>query len=116
MTVVILTTAELETLQTQIDEQRARIAELEQPGCPLTRRELRVLVMIAQGYGYRQIADRLHVSERTVRHHSFNLLTKLGLTSRLEAALYAWRNGIVDPLEAWASVETMQYRTLAKGR
>jgi NarL family two-component system response regulator LiaR len=61
---------------------------------PLTQRELEVLRLIAQGYENKDIADKLVISEATVRTHVSNILGKLHLASRTQAALYALREGI----------------------
>ncbi|NOK61949.1 MAG: response regulator transcription factor [Chloroflexi bacterium AL-W] len=63
---------------------------------PLTSREVEVLKLIAQGLTNQQIADRLSISEWTVRTHVRNLLAKLHLANRAQAMLYALREGIVD--------------------
>lgn len=61
---------------------------------PLTQRELEVLRLVAQGLSNQGIADKLVVSERTVRTHVSNILGKLHLANRTEAALYALREGL----------------------
>jgi len=61
----------------------------------LTRREREILVLVAQGGSNRDIARALVISERTARTHVSNVLTKLGLTSRTQAALWAIREGLV---------------------
>jgi NarL family two-component system response regulator LiaR len=61
---------------------------------PLTERELDVLRLVAQGGSNKEIAARLCVSELTVRSHVSNILSKLHLASRTQAALYALRAGI----------------------
>lgn len=63
---------------------------------PLTERELDVLSLVAQGLSNQAIADRLVVSERTVRTHVSNILDKLHLANRTQAALYALREGLAD--------------------
>jgi NarL family two-component system response regulator LiaR len=62
----------------------------------LTRRELEVLSLIAQGRENREIARQLVVSEATVRTHVSNILSKLHLASRTQAALYALREGLAS--------------------
>ncbi len=61
---------------------------------PLTMRELDVLKLIAQGYTNREIADQLHIAERTAAKYASNILDKLHLANRTRAALYALREGI----------------------
>jgi NarL family two-component system response regulator LiaR len=63
---------------------------------PLTERELEVLTLIAQGYSNREIGEQLHLSERTVGKYTSNILDKLHLANRTQAALYALRKGIAD--------------------
>jgi NarL family two-component system response regulator LiaR len=61
---------------------------------PLTEREVEILRLVAQGQTNQQIADILFLSERTVRTHITNILAKLRLENRTQAALYALREGI----------------------
>jgi DNA-binding NarL/FixJ family response regulator len=61
----------------------------------LTSRERDVVVLIAQGGTNRQIAARLGVTERTARTHVSNILRKLGLASRTQAAMWAVKEGLV---------------------
>lgn len=63
---------------------------------PLTERELEVLRLVAQGGSNRDIAEQLVVAEWTVRTHVSNILSKLHLASRTQAALYALRTGIAN--------------------
>jgi NarL family two-component system response regulator LiaR len=63
---------------------------------PLTERELIILKLVAQGLSNQEIADRLVISERTVGNHIGNILSKLHLANRTQAALYALREGIAD--------------------
>jgi DNA-binding NarL/FixJ family response regulator len=60
----------------------------------LTDREREVLALVAQGLSDRQVADALVISERTARTHVSNILSKLGVASRTQAALLAIREGI----------------------
>jgi DNA-binding NarL/FixJ family response regulator len=62
---------------------------------PLTDREREVLGLIAGGLANQAIADRLGITERTARTHVSNILGKLGLASRTQAALYALDHQIV---------------------
>ena len=81
---------------------RMLVQELAQPSQrasaadPLTKRELEVLQLVAAGQCDREIADRLGISEATVRTHVSNILAKLNLGSRTQAALYALREGLVS--------------------
>jgi NarL family two-component system response regulator LiaR len=61
----------------------------------LTQREMEVLQCIAEGLANIEIAKRLGISEKTVKSHVGNILSKLYLTDRTQAAIYAWRQGIV---------------------
>ncbi len=61
---------------------------------PLTEREMQVLKLVAQGYSNQEIADRLMISERTAGTHVSNILSKLHLANRTQAALYALREGL----------------------
>jgi NarL family two-component system response regulator LiaR len=63
---------------------------------PLTPRELQVLRLVAQGRDNQEIADILVISETTVRTHVSNILGKLHLASRTQAALYALREGLAS--------------------
>jgi DNA-binding NarL/FixJ family response regulator len=63
----------------------------------LTAREREILALVAQGHSNRGVADRLGISERTARTHVSNVLTKLQLASRTQAALLAIREGLIPP-------------------
>jgi NarL family two-component system response regulator LiaR len=62
----------------------------------LSEREREVLHLIAEGLSNAQIAERLIISERTVKSHVNNILGKLHLADRTQAAIFAWREGIMD--------------------
>jgi NarL family two-component system response regulator LiaR len=64
---------------------------------PLSEREMDVLRLVAQGLSNREIAEKLVVSETTARTHVSNILGKLHLASRTQAALYALREGLAPP-------------------
>ena len=63
---------------------------------PLTDREAEVLVLVARGLSNQDIADKLVISERTVRTHVSNILSKLHLANRTQAALYALKEGLTS--------------------
>jgi len=62
----------------------------------LTEREIEVLQLVAEGHSNREISEQLTISEATVRTHVSNILAKLNLGSRTQAALYALRTGIAS--------------------
>lgn len=62
----------------------------------LTRREVDVLRLVAQGESNRKIAQKLYISEKTVKNHLTNIFQKLGVIDRTQAALLAVKNKIVD--------------------
>ncbi len=73
-----------------------RPTELPMSPEPLSEREVEVLRLVAQGLSNQEIAHRLCISERTVRNHVGNILNKLHLANRTQAALYALRQGIAS--------------------
>lgn len=60
----------------------------------LTKREYEVLLLIAEGLNNRQIAEKLFISEKTVKNHVSNIFKKLELNDRVQAAIFAYRNDI----------------------
>jgi DNA-binding NarL/FixJ family response regulator len=89
--------------------QRRLLERLDRPGTVvtspeeapdgLTVREVEVLVLIAEGLSNQEIARRLHVSTATVKTHINNMFAKTGLKDRAQAVRYAFRKGLVTPLE-----------------
>ena len=66
---------------------------------PLTPRELQTLRLIARGLSNQEIAEELHVHDRTVAKYVSSILEKLQLANRTQAALYAIREGLTEPRE-----------------
>ncbi len=64
-------------------------------GTELTTRELEVLRLIVQGHSNKEIGNQLHISEATVKTHINNLLSKLGVSDRTQAATTALQRGLV---------------------
>lgn len=65
---------------------------------PLTERETEVLRLLARGQSNREIASSLHLKEETVKTHVSKILSKIGVRSRTQAAIYAIRNGLLAHL------------------
>ena len=76
--------------------QRLRNRREEEPVEPLTPREKEVLAQLGRGASNKEIAHELAITERTARTHVSNILGKLGLTSRTQAALWAVEHKLVD--------------------
>jgi two-component system NarL family response regulator len=78
-----------------------REEEVPNPHVPkLTAREVEVLRLVARGMGNRDIGQQLYISENTVKNHVRNILEKLQLHTRMEAAMYAVRQNIIDPRQS----------------
>ncbi|MGY1639444.1 response regulator [Geodermatophilus sp. SYSU D00742] len=85
-------------LDSAVARQLARRMAAPQAGLTsLTAREREILALVAQGHSNRDIADQLVISERTARTHVSNVLSKLQLSSRTQAALLAIREGLIPP-------------------
>ena len=77
-------------------QEEARHRDVPPRNEPLTEREKEVLALVSRGLGNREIGARLFVSEKTVKTHVANILQKLNVKSRTQAALYAMRESIFD--------------------
>lgn len=69
----------------------------------LSEREIEVLKLVARGYSNQLIAEHLIISPKTAKTHVSNILSKLGLASRTQAAVYALKEGLVTSEEATLS-------------
>jgi DNA-binding NarL/FixJ family response regulator len=74
----------------------ARLGLREQTGA-LSSREREIVVLVAQGFKNREMAERMFISEQTVKNHLHNIFDKLGVSDRLELALYAIHHNLHDP-------------------
>lgn len=75
------------------------LREVNVPGSPetLTERETEVLRLVARGYSNKEIGRALDITEKTVKNHVASILSKLGVASRTQAALFAVRTGLAAP-------------------
>lgn len=83
------------TIALRLMQELKRPPDLPRTADPLTEREVEVLKLIAQGLSNQEIAAALVLSERTVANHVANILDKLHLANRTQAALWALREGLV---------------------
>ena len=67
---------------------------------PLSTREREIVALVAQGYKNKEMAEKMFISEQTVKNHLHNIFDKLGVSDRLELALYAIHKGLHLPAEA----------------
>ena len=74
----------------KLDPEAAKVSKL-------TEREREIAALIGEGLKNKQIANRLFISETTVRHHLTSVFDKLGVTDRLELIIYAYRHGLAKP-------------------
>jgi two-component system, NarL family, nitrate/nitrite response regulator NarL len=61
---------------------------------PLSQREREIVSLVAQGYKNKEMAEKMFISEQTVKNHLHNIFDKLGVSDRLELALYAIHKGL----------------------
>ncbi|HWF84956.1 MAG TPA: response regulator transcription factor [Vicinamibacterales bacterium] len=81
----------LQALHTQASSK----AEMKPPkDFGLTPRELQIIGAVVAAYGNKEIAEKLAISEKTVKHHLTNIFDKLGVSNRLELALFALHHGL----------------------
>jgi DNA-binding NarL/FixJ family response regulator len=65
---------------------------------PLSQREREIVVLVAQGFKNKEMAEKMFISEQTVKNHLHNIFDKLGVSDRLELALYAIHQNIHTPM------------------
>ncbi|MDQ3712597.1 MAG: response regulator transcription factor, partial [Acidobacteriota bacterium] len=92
-----------ETIKQLITEKKSMPEEIYSYNCSgLSTREREVLVLICQGMKNKIIADKLFISETTVRHHLTSIFEKLSVTSRLELVVHAFKEKLVEvPVESF---------------
>ncbi len=78
-----------------IEEIQGKKEDEFKPHSDLTNREMEILKLIAEGSSNSEISDRLVISMHTVKGHVSNILSKLHLADRTQAAVYAWQKGVV---------------------
>ncbi len=78
------------------NRQQKRDYEAQRTTEQLTPREREVLLALADGLSDKEIAERLHIGIGTVRNHFMNIFNKLGVHSRLQALVFAVRQGLVE--------------------
>ena len=61
---------------------------------PLSQREREIVSLVAQGYKNKEMAEKMFISEQTVKNHLHNIFDQLGVSDRLELALYAIHNNL----------------------
>jgi two-component system response regulator DegU len=80
----------------EFQRQSRGVVEVERNECPLTSRELNILTLVADGNANKQIAELLFISERTVKNHMTNILSKLGARDRAHAVRFGIQNSWID--------------------
>ena len=78
-----------------VQELHGSRSEAINPFTELSQREMETLHLIAEGLSNSDIAEQMTISEKTVKSHVSNILSKLHLADRTQAAVYAWREGVV---------------------
>jgi len=69
-------------------------ASRERERSPLSQREREIVALVAQGFKNKEMAEKMFISEQTVKNHLHNIFDKLGVSDRLELALYAIHNNL----------------------
>jgi DNA-binding NarL/FixJ family response regulator len=82
------------TIASKVVRELYQSSDLPPTAEPLTEREMEVLTLVAHGLSNEEISAQLTISDRTVGTHVSNILSKLHLANRTQAALYALREGL----------------------
>ena len=88
------TTAEVVRQFASKNEMPKRISGRERDSNSLSAREREIVALVAQGYKNKEMAEKMFISEQTVKNHLHNIFDKLGVSDRLELALYAIHNNL----------------------
>ena len=87
----------------QAEEQQQQAApppmpppQRERERSPLSQREREIVALVAQGFKNKEMAEKMFISEQTVKNHLHNIFDKLGVSDRLELALYAIHHRLID--------------------
>jgi DNA-binding NarL/FixJ family response regulator len=75
-------------------QQMAGAQSRERERSPLSQREREIVALVAQGFKNKEMAEKMFISEQTVKNHLHNIFDKLGVSDRLELALYAIHNNL----------------------
>ena len=59
--------------------------------------EINVLRLVCEGYEYAEMAEKLHISQRTIKYHMGNLLSKTGYSNKIQLAIAATKNSYIVP-------------------
>lgn len=92
----LLSPGEIIEMLRLVSRERQRELEVQKSIDRLTRREREVLQGLAEGLDSKDIADKLHITVETERTHMVNILNKLNVHSRLQALVFAARNGVIE--------------------
>ena len=71
-----------------------QVASRDRERSPLSQREREIVALVAQGFKNKEMAEKMFISEQTVKNHLHNIFDKLGVSDRLELALYAIHNNL----------------------
>lgn len=88
------TAAVMRQFSTGLDNNNGQSGSKGRERSPLSAREREIVALVAQGYKNKEMAEKMFISEQTVKNHLHNIFDKLGVSDRLELALYAIHKGL----------------------